>query len=219
MAAVQDADLHRLIGVDMRGEGDADLFQRRTASGEMILQHPLAEGFAGDGNRIGGQPELRRDGAFAGAGGGGDAVDHAIREGDRGLDPGGECGVRQPGKADDGVAGDDAIAGQVVAGHHGKGRSASGTADLDRGDDRTKGGDGLGRVGGIAGNLGGVRVKGPGGGVDEIAAFGHGQRHDADGGISHRGDQRGIVGLHFDEIDHRPDPPRTAAGRVQFDHR
>ena len=60
-----------------------DLLERRATGGEVILEHPLAEGLAGDGDRIV-QAEAFGQRAFAGAGGGGDPVDHAIGEGDVG---------------------------------------------------------------------------------------------------------------------------------------
>jgi hypothetical protein len=80
MAAVQDADLHHLEGMDLIREGDAHLFQRRAAIGEIVLDHPLPEGLAGHGHRIVAQTEAGGHGAFARAGRGGDAVHHAVRE-------------------------------------------------------------------------------------------------------------------------------------------
>ena len=211
MATVQDADLHRLKRVDMIREGDADLFQGRAASGEVVLQHPLPKGFAGHRHRIGAQPEGRRHGAFARAGGRGDAVDHAIGKGDMGQHPIGKIGIRQPRQPRHGIAGDMAVAGQVVAGHHGKGHSPGSAARAQGGKDRTKGRGRAIRAGGIGGNLGMGRVKPARGGIDEIPPFRHGQRDDANLGPGHGGDQGGIIRLDRQKADHAADAARAVA--------
>jgi len=41
VAAVEDANLHQLVGRDVPDEGRADRLQRRPAGGELVLDHPL----------------------------------------------------------------------------------------------------------------------------------------------------------------------------------
>ncbi len=214
VAAVQDADLHRLEFMDMGGELDAHFLQRGAALGEVVLQHPLPEGLAGHGHRVVGQAEFGRHGAFARAGGRGDAVDHAIGEGHVFGDPGGQGGVGQAGKAGHGIAGDHAVSGQVVAGHDGEGGQASGAAGLERGDDGAEGG--AAGIGGIGLDLGrgGVEMAR---GIQEIAAFGDGEADDADIGEGHGRDQIGIVALHGQEIDHGAHTPGAFARWVKLD--
>ena len=52
MACVEDAELHGLVGRDVVDELHADVFQRRAALGEVVLDHPLPEGLADDGGRV-----------------------------------------------------------------------------------------------------------------------------------------------------------------------
>jgi hypothetical protein len=46
VAAIENADLHVLVGRDVLDELHADVFQRRPAGGEIVLQHPLLEALA-----------------------------------------------------------------------------------------------------------------------------------------------------------------------------
>src|SRR3546814_4888500 len=52
MAAIEDADLHRLEGVNMAGEGNAHLLQRRPPPCAPGFQHPLAGRFSRHGHRV-----------------------------------------------------------------------------------------------------------------------------------------------------------------------
>lgn len=60
MAAVQEVDFYGFKGVHMGGEGNAHLPSRGALCGEGVVQRPLAEGFAGDGNGVIAPAELCR---------------------------------------------------------------------------------------------------------------------------------------------------------------
>ena len=203
MPAIEDAQLHQLVGRDILHELHADLFQRRTAKREVIFQHPLGEVLAEDGPAIGNAELLRQDRAFAVRGAGGDAVDHAVGKGHGLGDPVGEIRVRQPRQPHQRIAGDAPVMGDVVTAHDREGRHARLAALAQRGQDHAEhGARGL-RVGGIGGNRRVGRIE-PVLGVEEIAALGDRHRHDADIGRGHTRDGGGgIGGLH--EVDHRAD--------------
>ncbi|OIQ70133.1 hypothetical protein GALL_482580 [mine drainage metagenome] len=217
VAAVEDADLHRLIDMHMVGEGNADLFQRRSTGGEVILQHPLAERLAGHRDVIF-DPKAAGEGAFARAGSGGDAVDHAVGESDMVGHPCGQRGVGKLREADHRIAGDVAVAGKVVAGHHGEGLNACRAARLEGSEDGAKGGGGFCWIFPVCDDVGVRWVEGALRRVDIIAALGHGQRDDADRRVGHGGDEGGVVGLHLDKTDHRAGDARAVIAGVQLDH-
>jgi hypothetical protein len=153
MAAVQDADFHHLEGMNSIGEGDANLLQRRAASGKIILQHPLPERLAGHRNRIVPQTELRRHLPFPRPGGGRDPVNHAVRKGDMGLDPIGQIGVRQARRANHGRLRHMAIARQIVAAHHRERDDPGRAAGFQGRDDGTKGCGRFRRIGAVLGDI------------------------------------------------------------------
>ena len=70
-------------------------------------------------------------------------------------------------------------------------------------------------IGGVVENVGVVCVKSLGHRIDVIAAFGHRQRHDADRGIGHLRDQRGVALIDRDKVDHRAYDFGGAALRVE----
>ena len=115
----------------------------------------------------------------------GDAVDHAVGEGDVGIDPLGQVGVGHAGLAHHGGAGGLSVARQVVAVHDGEGGGARLAAPAQGLDDVAEGGGGLAGVGGVAAGALGVGAEGAGGVVDVVAALGDGQRHDAGGRGGH----------------------------------
>ena len=112
----------------------------------------------------------------------------------------GSCASARP---SDGVARDDAVVRDVVAGEHGEGRDAGGAAGAQAGEDQAE--HGLGRVGvrGVGGDRRDRRVEGAGGGIDEVAALGDGQRHDAGGGQRQLPEDRGAVHRR-QEVGHHP---------------
>ena len=120
MPGVEDADLHRLIIVDIRGEGRADPVPIGSPGAEIVLDHPLAEILMRHRHLIGdAEPLCQRQ--FGRAGGGDDAIDHRIRKRAVGRDPVGKTGVREAGEAKDRLLQHPAVALKVVAALAGKG--------------------------------------------------------------------------------------------------
>ncbi len=91
--------------------------------------------------------------------------------------------IDQIGKADDGVLGDVAVAGDVVAAHDREGRVPSARRRLQAGKDQAEGGFWRARMRGVAGDVGMGGIELLAGRVDVVAALGDGQRDDADGRI------------------------------------
>ncbi len=114
VAGVQDADLHRLVIVDVVGECRAGPVPVRAPGAELVLDHPLAEVLVRDRRRVV-DAELRGQRQFLRAGGGHDAVDHGVGKAAVPVDPVGQIGVGQPGQRHDRLAQDGAVALQVVA--------------------------------------------------------------------------------------------------------
>ena len=113
VAAVEDADLHQLVGGDVLDELDADLLEGGAARGEVVLDHPLQEVLAEDRPGVLDAEFLAGDPPLAVGGRGRDAVDHGIGEGDVGAHPRGEAGVLGGGEAGDGVAADRPLCGML----------------------------------------------------------------------------------------------------------
>ncbi len=218
MAAVEDADLHRLMRMDIHGKGRACTVPVGAACAEIVLDHPLAKVFMRHGCCVIDAKGLRQRHLMR-AGRGHDAVDHGIGETACAVDPIGQGGVGQAREPHDRLAQDRAIALQVVAAQAGE-RADPLRAPLRKGrghcaESRARG---L-RVFGVVLDIGMVHVQPPRRRVDVIAAFGHGQRHDADIGLRHPRDQGGVVDLHRQEIDHRACHLGRFARRVELDQR
>ena len=145
VAAVQDADLHVLERGDVGHELDAGLLEGRAAGGKRSSTTHWMKSSQNTGQASSMPNSSRAIVRSRSPVAGGDAVDHAVREGDGLADPGGEGGVLGLGEAGDGVAGDDAVVRDVVAGEHGEGRAAGGAAGAQAGEDQAE--DGLGVVG------------------------------------------------------------------------
>ena len=96
-------------------ELDADRLERRASLREVVLQNPLAEGFAHhwrgivDAEFIGDERDLARSRGRR------DAIDHAAWKGDIVGDPVVRVVIASPGEAQNRIAGDMAVLGQVVA--------------------------------------------------------------------------------------------------------
>jgi hypothetical protein len=92
--------------------------------------------------------------------------------------------------------------GDVVARHHGEGRSATVAAALQGHDQRAEHALRPVGMGGIVADVRMLGIEGSGRGIDAIAALGHGQRHDAQGCVVERIDDGGGVLAHRDETGH-----------------
>ena len=185
VGGVEQPQLHELVGDDVVDHLHPDPLEGRPAGGEVVLQHPLDEGL---GHHRPGVPHPQLGGDLLDVRRGGhrgDAVDHAVGEGDAGVDPLGQGGVGHAGLAHHGGAGGPPVARQVVAAHDGEGDGAGVAAPAQGLDDVAEGGGGLAGVGGVAAGALGVGAEGAGGVVDVVAALGDGQRHDAGGRGGH----------------------------------
>ena len=202
VAAVEDADLHQFVGRDVGGEGDPDVLQRRAAGRELVLDHPLPERLAEHRPGVLDAVGLAKDVALAIGRGRRDAVDHRVGEGDVVADPLREFGIGELGEARDRVLGHMAVAGDVVAGHHGEGRNARRAAALEARRDQAEGGLRRRRRARVVDDVGVGRIEALGRGRDVVAALGHGQRHDPDLGPRERAEHRLDVERR-DEVDHR----------------
>ncbi len=134
-------------------------------------------------------------------------------------DPAREFRIGEFGDAGDGVFADMAVAGNVVARHHGERRDAGGAAALQAGDDQPE--RGFRRLDGpaVGDDVGMGRVEPLRGRRNIVSAFGDRQRHDADFRTrQHLQRRRDVEG--FDEIDHRPgDANRRRVGFLFDDGR
>ena len=216
MAAVENPDLHEFIRGDVAGERDPDLVERRPAGGELVLDHPLLELLAEDRPVVLDAPLFVEDRALPVSRRRRNAVDHPVWKSDIAADKGGKRGIGHLGEADDGVLGDVAVARKIVAGHDRIGRDAGGAPLLQAGGDEAEGR--LRRVGRLAVGddvgMGGIEMLRRGG--DVIAAFGDGERDDADRRINQRGEVGGDV-ERLDEIDHRAGDMRRTGVGLLFD--
>lgn len=190
VAAVEQLDLHLFVGRDVVGELHADLLPGGPAADELVFQHPLHEGLAD--HRPGVLDAVLRGQLLAvrGAGHRGDAIDHGIGKRHVLVDPAGQLLVGQVSEGEQRLARDGAVVRQVIAGHQGKGRNAGGPAP---GQGRAEeaehapGGVGVAQVV-LDGRQLGEEL--PAAVVDAVAAFGDGQRDDADRRVGELVDQR-----------------------------
>ena len=202
MPAVENADLHMLIGRHIGHELHPDLLERRAAGREVIFQHPLLELFAEhrpgiDDAEIG----LERS-ALARPGRRSDAIDHAVGEGHRLAHPLRQLRIDQLGQPRHGVLRHVAVAGDVVAAHHRERLQAALPPQLQAEQDQPEH-----RLRSLGVGAVGDDVRVPGiealrGRVDIVAAFGDGQRDDANARVGQRFADRGEVS-HRQEVDHR----------------
>ncbi len=115
VAAVQQAQLHRLERRDVGDELGAVVLPARARGDEAVLDHPLPERLEDDRNRIG-EPELTRDVGDVGVGRRRhDAVDHRRRERDVATDPVRERRVAGLRERDDDRLDHAAVVREVVA--------------------------------------------------------------------------------------------------------
>ena len=190
VAAVEQADLHLLVGRDVVGELHADLFPGRAPSAEMIFQHPLHEGFADHRPGVFHAVPLGQLAAVGGAGHRGDAVDHGVGKADVRRDPARQPRVEPFGEGQQRLARHLAVVREVVAGHHGERRHACVAAPpqslAEKAEDPARGP----RVGQVVAHQRQLGEELAAAIVDAVAAFGDGQRDDADGRLGKLFQQR-----------------------------
>ena len=191
--AVQDAQLHHLVGGDVGDELGAGLLEGGAAGGELVLDDPLDEVLAEDRPGVVDAEVVAGDLSLAVGGRGGDAVDHGVGEGDGVAHPGAKpasWAAARPATASRQTL---PLCGHVVAGHDGEGREAGGAAGLEAGEDQAEDGLRVVRVAGVGDDRGALRVELAEGGVHEVAAFGDGQRDDAGRRVGEGGGDRAPV--------------------------
>jgi hypothetical protein len=101
--------------MDAIGEHGADVLPRRPPGGEVVLQHPLAEGFGDDGPAVVDPDVVAQPRAVGVVGDRRDAVDHRVGERAVLPDPCREGATEALGRRQRGAAGSVAVARQVVA--------------------------------------------------------------------------------------------------------
>ena len=217
VAAIENADLHMLVGRHVGHELHTDLFQRRAPGGKIVFEHPLLEAFAEHRPGVVDAELVGQQGLLAFRGGRGDAVHHAIGEGDRGLDPLGQFRVDQRGQTGDRIFGDVAIARNIVAAHYREGDNASlSTFDQTR-QDQTERGFRRIEMSRVMRNVGMGWIECLAGRVDIVAALGNGQRDDADGRIRQPGNNgRAVAGRQI--VDHGAGNVGSAMVGLLLDH-
>ena len=161
----------------------ADLFERRPAVGEVILDHPLLEGLAHDRPGVGDAEGFGDHGSIGIGRLGCDAIHHAVRKRDVGFDPRRQSFILQTREGNKRGARDLAVALQVVAGHDRERRQARGSPPREPGAHVAKDGLWRRRVFEIRADGRILRVEDARFVVDVVAAFGDGQADDAGGRI------------------------------------
>ncbi len=217
MGAVEQAELHELVGSDVGNELGADVLPGGAAAGEAVLDHPLGEGFGEDGPGIVDADRVAEPGGVGRGGDGGDAVDHGAGEADFAFDPAGEGLILHGGEGEHGVAEDGAVVLDVVAGEQGGGglpgvQAAAEGFDDDA--DRAGGGVGGGEV---ALDEGVVGVEALGSAVEAVAVFGDGEADDADRRVLGGAEQVGGGVAGEDGAGEGADHRAGFAGGVAFD--
>ena len=218
MAGVDDAQFQQFVWLHAVDKPHPNLFERRAAAGKALFHHPLTERLADHRRGVFNSQLTRRQRAFAGAGGRGDAVDHAVGESDAGVNPAGELRrhrLRQPHHR---AAGGAPVARQVVARHHRKRRGVIVVASAfdERGDQYAEHGLRIADVFAVVNDGGMAVVETVAAVFGEIAALGDGQRDDSDIGVGERVNQRARAGLHFDKAHHRAADPGVTSIRFDF---
>jgi hypothetical protein len=87
MSGVEHPQLHQLVRRDVLDQLNPHLLPSRSASWEVVLQHPLGEWLADHRPDIVHAELLGQSGPVSIGGARGDAVHHRVREGHRPIDP------------------------------------------------------------------------------------------------------------------------------------
>ncbi len=209
VAGVEDAQLERLVGPHVGRQQDAGVLVSRSAVGELVLDDPLDERLGHDGPAIG-QPVLgeqerrgRQRSCLRG-----DAIDHAVGEGDVLAGPGLEPGLHHGADAQGGRPRGLAVAHDVVAAEDREAAEAEVASSPQRSGESHEGRrQGIGRRG----------QEGARGLVHRIAALGDGERDDAGLRPCHPLHERFDVRAGQDVVDDRADDTDVRAPLVPGD--
>ena len=190
VGGVEQAQLHELVGGDVVDHLHPDLLQRGPPGGEVVLEHPLAEGFADHWPGVlnaESAPKLR-DIRLRGLRG--DPIDHAAGEGDVAVDPVGQLRVTHRGLGDDRRARHLPVAGQVVTAQDRERHGSRFPTASQRLDDVAEGRRRLTRVLGVVDGAGTEDVELACRVVDVVTALGDRQRDDPGGRCAQEGQDR-----------------------------
>ena len=139
MRCVQQAQLHRLEGMNVIRQGSANFVPIRPSCAEFIFNHPLAKVLMSD-RHIVFDAKVARQRQFSWARCRDDAINHRIRESNVQINPPGEGRVGHPGKPQNSLAQNLTVTFQVIAALAGKRTGVAHAAQLQRRNYRTKGG-------------------------------------------------------------------------------
>nr|GEX10615.1 hypothetical protein [Tanacetum cinerariifolium] len=220
VAAVEQLDLHLLVRRDVVGKLHADLFPGRAAVDEFVFQHPLHEGFADHRPGIVDAFLVMQLQAVGAAGHGRDAVNHGVGEADVFGDPVMQLRVTQLGESQQRLAGDGAVVRQVIAGHQGEGWRAFGATPGQCRAQITEHGFRGGGVLEVVLDLRQMAHELASAVVDAVAAFGDGQRNNADVCAGELVDECDVTVGGHEHLAHGADDAGLGVRRVaQFEQR
>ena len=192
---VEQTQLHELVGDDVVDHLHPDLLPRGPPGGEVVLDHPLGEGFADHRPGVLDTECPLQLGDVGPRGARGDAVHHAAGEGDVPVDPVRQLRVAHRCLADHRRAGRLPVTGQVVAAHDRQWSDPRLPTTPQRLNDVAEGGRRLARVLGVVDSSGCLSAERGGGIVNVVAALGDRQRDDPGGRCAQEGqDDLGVVG-------------------------
>ena len=214
MAAVEHPQLHALVRLDVAHHFGADVLEWRPAGGELVLDHPLSEGFGHyrPGVVKAGEPADHL--AIAVRGCRNDAVDHGRGEGDVRPHVLAQLGRVQFGQTADDARHRLAVGRKIDAAHHRERRRAVLPAPLDRRHDEARRAD---RALGLCEVVDDIRVplvQQPGSGVVAIALFRARQRHAPGRRVRHEVEQPGTLAVGIEDADDRTDHFASGPGGI-----
>ena len=197
MPGVEHPELHELVGLDVGGDQHVEILEREPVGGEAVLDDPLSERLGHDRPVVDDAVGLGEPAPVGVGRRRGDAVDHAVGEGDRALDPRRQLVAEALGLAEGGGTGDGPVADDVVAAHDGEPAAGALSAPVQAGGDDPE------RRGGAGGRRVGLVYAGAV--VDRVPALGDGDRHDLGGVVGDGIDEALGVGGGVDVVDDAAD--------------
>ena len=205
MAGVEQPQLHQLIRFHVGHDLHAGLLQRRAAVGEVVFEHPLRERLAEHGPLVVDAEPAAELGPIGVGRHRRDAVDHAVREADVAGHPVGQRRIAQPGERGERALAHVPVALDVVAGQHAEGGNAPVAAARQRLGHQPENGARQRSRAQVSHDrrIGGIELTGDG--VEVVAAFCDGERHDPGRRRGHLLDRGlGVIGGE-QVLDDRPD--------------